>query len=1011
MPSSQLAKSRNRRALRRTMRRHSSFRPQLESLESRMLLAGDMFVSADDGGGNGADNGAPDQYTIVLNGGTLEVYHGGEAAPSQTFAFDPAAQLVVNGSGDDDYLTIDMSGGNPIPGGGLTFNGGGQITGDNLLVSNPASPFATATYGFNNANDGNIDLDGARINYTGIEPAGAFQPAITALLIANETTLNYGDGSDVITVADTGAGATYVASTEGAPLIFANLINSLTINPGNAWPNVVNVSNLENDFPADIAVNGGDAGDNVNIVGNLSLAPNRSLSVAAQDIYVTADSPTAPTTIGNIVTSGSGSVELTATRQVGVIGGSIETADGGIRLVANEDGSATGKHPLTPESVGVGFAQGALTSTGLGDIVLTGHGSDELGGNVGVAVTAGTRIRSEGSGAIRLTGTGGAGFVSNHGVFVEGQGTLIESATGDITLIGDGSGVSDFNLGVLIRGGALIESTGTDEDAADIEIRGVGSMEAGEDARDNVGVQLCVCEGLTGQVVSTAGDITIDGTGGAGTLGNHGFNYFGRLETADGDISVTGVGGSGDFEEGEEFSVGVRIGASIEATDFGDIFIMGESNEAGGAPDILSYNPDATIGGADAFGSITLVADAMDLSLGTVQSLGELEVSTRTAGAGIGLGDNAEGELHLDDEELASFLEGFASLTFSAAGAIDVADALVLGSLNLQGEDLTIDQSLTVDGDLTLDISGSVTFDVDAEGVHDQINVLGDFRFVEISGELNVNVDEFFGPRPNEVLTLLDVSDTSFVFGGFDGQNEGASIAADPNTFFLSYVGGDDFTDVTLTASQAVLSNGGLLVEGSDGSDYILVRPTRNARVEVYIRSGREARRFFFDRDRIIDVGIDAGAGNDRVSASRMEGFVRIDGGEGNDRIFGGIDGAVLQGGPGRDYLYGGPGADLMVGGAGRDVLFGKGGDDVLAGGSTSGSQNDLVLAHLDWLFAFDYDSGADLLEFALSDILDDDGERDLLLGQSGRDVYFSGMADRFIGRRRNERIVEGLFI
>ncbi len=78
--------------------------------------------------------------------------------------------IVINGSGGDDTLTIDLSGG-PIsrP---ITFNGGGQATaaGDKMVVTG-GSAVASVTHSFTNANDGTIQVAGsALITYTGLEP-------------------------------------------------------------------------------------------------------------------------------------------------------------------------------------------------------------------------------------------------------------------------------------------------------------------------------------------------------------------------------------------------------------------------------------------------------------------------------------------------------------------------------------------------------------------------------------------------------------------------------------------------------------------------------------------------------------------------------------------------------------------------------------------------------------------------------------------------------------------------
>ncbi|QDT06272.1 RTX-I toxin determinant A from serotypes 1/9 [Rubripirellula lacrimiformis] len=71
------------------------------------------------------------------------------------------------------------------------------------------------------------------------------------------------------------------------------------------------------------------------------------------------------------------------------------------------------------------------------------------------------------------------------------------------------------------------------------------------------------------------------------------------------------------------------------------------------------------------------------------------------------------------------------------------------------------------------------------------------------------------------------------------------------------------------------------------------------------------------------DDWIDGGGGSDPVLA----------GGEGNDFISGGLGDDVLVGGNGNDRLDGGDGDDLLAGQSGHDILFGRLGDDILSGG------------------------------------------------------------------------------
>lgn len=74
--------------------------------------------------------------------------------------------LVFNGTNGDDTLEIDLSGGNPLPFGGIPFNGGSGD--DNLTIIDGG---AAVAYEFSNvAEAGTITIDGSTITYTNVEP-------------------------------------------------------------------------------------------------------------------------------------------------------------------------------------------------------------------------------------------------------------------------------------------------------------------------------------------------------------------------------------------------------------------------------------------------------------------------------------------------------------------------------------------------------------------------------------------------------------------------------------------------------------------------------------------------------------------------------------------------------------------------------------------------------------------------------------------------------------------------
>lgn len=91
---------------------------------------------------------------------------------------------------------------------------------------------------------------------------------------------------------------------------------------------------------------------------------------------------------------------------------------------------------------------------------------------------------------------------------------------------------------------------------------------------------------------------------------------------------------------------------------------------------------------------------------------------------------------------------------------------------------------------------------------------------------------------------------------------------------------------------------------------------------------------------------IDLGDGNDRFTASKIDGAVTVTGGNGNDTIEGSRQDDVLDGGPGNDTVEGWWGADVIRGGDGNDTVTGDGwrserSADVIDGGPGIDSTQD----------------------------------------------------------------------
>lgn len=135
---------------------------------------------------------------------------------------------------------------------------------------------------------------------------------------------------------------------------------------------------------------------------------------------------------------------------------------------------------------------------------------------------------------------------------------------------------------------------------------------------------------------------------------------------------------------------------------------------------------------------------------------------------------------------------------------------------------------------------------------------------------------------------------------------------------------------------------------------------------------------------------MDGGAGNDVMH-----------GGDGNDSMTGNSGNDVVVGDAGNDRVLGAAGRDLLIGGDDADSLDGGTDDDILISSATVNDADDsILLAAIDeWANSGDSyeDRIASLAGGDFSpdgNVFQDDGAKDLLTGQSGRDWYMASLSD-----------------
>ncbi len=186
------------------------------------------------GAGTSADNivvsrsGSNLVVSVDLGNDPAGVGPNGDNSPVgafvSSFPLASVTSIAVQPGGGADTLTVDFSGGNPLPAAGLSYAAGGT-TGDNLVVA--SGPFTTATFNATTNNFGNVNIDGAVITYNSVTAVSA-----GSLSGPGGTLTKAGAGTLTLTGTNTYTGATTVNG--GTLLVNGTLdaASAVTVNTG-----------------------------------------------------------------------------------------------------------------------------------------------------------------------------------------------------------------------------------------------------------------------------------------------------------------------------------------------------------------------------------------------------------------------------------------------------------------------------------------------------------------------------------------------------------------------------------------------------------------------------------------------------------------------------------------------------------------------------------------------------------------------------------------------------------
>jgi hypothetical protein len=181
-------------------------------------------------------------------------------APLHKFA--NVTSLTFIGQDDaSDTLTVDFATGNPLPAGGLSYEGGSGAGSDTLVLEDGgAVTFANVTHTFTSSSSGSVDIDGQTISYTGLEP-------IADNLDADARVFNFGAAADEVVISDAtaGDGLSTISSTASSETVtFDTSGSTVTVNLGGGDDSLV-PTGLDSTYAGRVIVNAGDGADTVDL--------------------------------------------------------------------------------------------------------------------------------------------------------------------------------------------------------------------------------------------------------------------------------------------------------------------------------------------------------------------------------------------------------------------------------------------------------------------------------------------------------------------------------------------------------------------------------------------------------------------------------------------------------------------------------------------------------------------------------------------------------------------------
>ncbi|QDU49052.1 golvesin C-terminal-like domain-containing protein [Gimesia panareensis] len=821
-------------------------------------------------------DGNPDDYSLEIDGTNVVIkdVNTGEIVSSTPLAALQGT-LIINGEdGQDDTLSIDMTGIDDTTPLQIQFNGG---VGGNDTLELLGGSLNSVEHIFTSNSSGSVQLNGSGtdfISYTGLEP-------IVDTILVNDRTFSFTGAAETITLSDDGGvgnGQSQIDSDLfGESVTFLNATNNVIIKTtdGTGADNV-HIEGVDSLFDANLTVQAGTddsttfQGTVTNITsGNLDIAAG---SIALNQLITTSGNVSLNATNGSIIDGNGNSININATnvtlKASGGAGTSVDFLETTISALEADLGA--GLYIKNLGALDIGFAGGLEGVSVAGaswiysdntlsvteNITATGSGLIEVvSGGANITMTSGKKIDG-GDGDLKLTAATNvqlAELTTNGNVSVTATGGAISDGNGGANNINAtnasliaGAGVGVGNALETTIGG-LEANTGSDG----LELDNTGAIDIG------YGGSLTGVTVGAASKISSIGTMTVteDITASGGTL---------ELENTGGNFVLNGSKtiSNGAFLVHVNSANDLTVNGTVQ-TDGGAIGLYADNNlnlgstslvdTTSAAPAYLRADADLSpLGGAftqdegslaNSHGGDLLVVATDDIKIADLQSAGG-KISLQSFGGSIldntsvsetplitasEVGLNASGKIgDLVADDIDTAVTTLAAISANNDIVISNTGALTIGSATLAGIDgasasngridITASSPLLVTKSVTADSSVSLTAS-DSLLAGDDLTIDAGVSISSSSSSVNLRAGDNLTIDPTASVTASSsIIDIYVDYGNADPGTGGVAnlngtLDAATN---ISVTGGADDDQVIIDGNGGALNDGGT-VDGIQG--------------------------------------------------------------------------------------------------------------------------------------------------------------------------------------------------